>query len=163
MERTGKGKKSRGGHVTQASRNTEPTNRDNSEIREIMHDIRELTVPDRATLAVGLIGHLATTMNRSQMTKLLAELQTEAAKVQDGEPARRDDARDAPHGSGEPVHGRQNAGDAVMQAGSSRGDGADRTSRDSGSGVRGSLDRMSDRGNTVGQAGRGEFRSGRLV
>ncbi|MGQ0814365.1 MAG: hypothetical protein ACT4O1_07845 [Gemmatimonadota bacterium] len=75
--------------MTQPSRTTESLSRDNATIRDIMHQIRDrLTVPDRATLALGLIGHLATLMNRSQMTKLLAELQEEATKVQDVPPKR---------------------------------------------------------------------------
>ena len=73
--------------MTQPSRTTESISRDNAAIRDIMHQIRDrLTVPDRATLALGLIGHLATLMNRSQMEKLLAELQEEAIKVQDVPP-----------------------------------------------------------------------------
>jgi hypothetical protein len=47
-----------------------------------------LTVPDRATLALGLIGHLATLMNSRQMSKLLQQLQEEATKVQDVPPSR---------------------------------------------------------------------------
>jgi len=128
--------------VTQGPRTTETMNRDNGAIREIMHDIRELTVPDRATLAVGLVGHLATMMNRAQLSKLMTELQTEAEKVQDVPPSRqRDGGRDGLSHSGEPVHGRQNAGDAVMRAGSG-------SAREEGA---------------VGQAGRGEFRSGELL
>lgn len=75
--------------MTQPSRTTESMNRDNAAIRDIMHQIRDrLTVPDRATLALGLIGHLATLMNRSQMEKLLGELTEEAVKVQDVPPKR---------------------------------------------------------------------------
>ena len=75
--------------MTQPSRTTESNSRDNAAIREIMHQITgNLTVPDRATLAVGIIGHLATMMNRSQMTLLLNELQQEAEKVQDVPPKR---------------------------------------------------------------------------
>jgi hypothetical protein len=74
--------------MTQPSRTTESISRDNAAIRDIMHRIKDLTVPDRATLAVGLIGHLATMMNRSQMDKLLAELDEEATKVQDVPPKR---------------------------------------------------------------------------
>ena len=72
-------------------------NRDNATIRDLMHQIRDrLTVPDRATLAVGLIGHLGTLMNRRQMEKLMTQLQDEAAKVQDVPPNRMgaDEARD---------------------------------------------------------------------
>lgn len=75
--------------MTQPSRTTENMSRDNAAIRDIMHQIRDrLTVPDRATLALGLIGHLATLMNRSQMEKLLGELQEEATRVQDVPPKR---------------------------------------------------------------------------
>ena len=74
--------------MTQPSRTTESISRDYAAIREIMHRIQDLTVPDRATVAVGLIGHLATLMNRSPMDKLLAELEEEATKVQDVPPKR---------------------------------------------------------------------------
>ena len=75
--------------MTQPPRTTETMNRDNAAIRDIMHQIRDrLTVPDRATLALGLIGHLATLMNRGQMEKLLGELTEEAVKVQDVPPKR---------------------------------------------------------------------------
>lgn len=76
--------------MTQPSRTTETINPDYEAIREIMHAVRDrLTVPDRATLAVGLIGHLATLMNRRQMQRLLSQLQEEAERVQDTPPARR--------------------------------------------------------------------------
>ena len=75
--------------MTQQPRTTESINRDNATIRDIMNQIRDrLTVPDRATLALGLIGHLATLMNSRQITKLLQQLQEEATKVQDVPPAR---------------------------------------------------------------------------
>jgi hypothetical protein len=75
--------------MTQPSRTTETMNKNYAAIRDIMHQITGgLTVPDRATLALGLIGHLATLMNRSQMDKLLAELREEATKVQDVPPKR---------------------------------------------------------------------------
>jgi hypothetical protein len=78
--------------MTQPPRTTESKTRDNAAIRDIMHQIRDrLTVPDRATLALGLVGHLATMMNRRQMEKMLAELNAEAARVQDVPPARRAD------------------------------------------------------------------------
>ena len=78
--------------MTQPPRSTESISRDYDTIRDLMHQIRDrLTVPDRATLAVGLVGHLATLMNRRQMEKLLGELQTEAEKVQDVPPARAND------------------------------------------------------------------------
>jgi hypothetical protein len=75
--------------MTQPSRTTETINRDYAGIREIMHQIQELTVPDRATLAVGLLGHLATLMNRAQMEKLMAQLTEEVERVQDVPPKRR--------------------------------------------------------------------------
>lgn len=75
--------------MTQQPRTTESINRDNATIRDIMNQIRDrLTVPDRATLALGLIGHLATLMNSRQMSKLLQQLQEEATKVQDVPPSR---------------------------------------------------------------------------
>ena len=75
--------------MTQPPRTTETANRDHAAIRDIMHQIRDrLTVPDRATLAVGLVGHLATLMNRSQMEKLVAQLTEEATRVQDVPPKR---------------------------------------------------------------------------
>lgn len=80
--------------MTQSPRTTETINRDNAAIRDVMNQIRErLTVPDRATLAVGLIGHLATLMNRRQMDKLMGELQDEVDMVQDVPPLRRDGER----------------------------------------------------------------------
>lgn len=73
----------------QEARTTESETRDNAAIREIMHTIRDrLTVPDRATLALGLVGHLATLMNGRQMSKLMAQLIEEAERVQDVPPAR---------------------------------------------------------------------------
>lgn len=78
--------------MTQPSRTTETINRDYAAIRDIMHKIQELTVPDRATVAVGLLGHLATLMNRSQMEKLMAQLTEEVARVQDVPPSRRADS-----------------------------------------------------------------------
>ena len=78
--------------MTQPPRTTESKTRDHAAIRDIMHQIRDrLTVPDRATLALGLVGHLATLMNRRQMEKMLAELNSEAARVQDVPPSRRAD------------------------------------------------------------------------
>ena len=75
--------------MTQDARTTESETRDNAAIREIMHSIRDrLTVPDRATLCLGLVGHLATLMNGRQMDKLMAQLVDEARKVQDVPPAR---------------------------------------------------------------------------
>jgi hypothetical protein len=75
--------------MTQPSRTTESISRDYEGIRDIMHKIKELTVPDRATLAVGLLGHLATLMNKSQMDKLMAQLTEEVTRVQDVPPSRR--------------------------------------------------------------------------
>jgi len=78
--------------MTQPPRTTETINRDYATIRDLMNQIRDrLTVPDRATLAVGLIGHLATLMNRRQLDKLFEELREEAEKVQDVPPLRRHD------------------------------------------------------------------------
>jgi len=75
--------------MTQPSRTTESMNPDYAAIRNIMRQIRErLVVPDRATLAVGLVGHLATVMNRHQMAKLLDQLREEAERVQDIPPRR---------------------------------------------------------------------------
>jgi hypothetical protein len=76
--------------MTQPPRTTESINRDNASIRDIMNQIKDrLTVPDRATLALGLIGHLATLMNRRQIEKLFQQLHEEASKVQDVPPSRR--------------------------------------------------------------------------
>jgi hypothetical protein len=75
--------------MTQPSRTTESISRDYEGIRDIMHRIKELTVPDRATLAVGLLGHLATLMNKSQMDKLMGQLTEEVTRVQDVPPTRR--------------------------------------------------------------------------
>lgn len=73
--------------MTQPSRTTETAYRDNEAIRELMQQIRDrLQVSDRATLALGLVGHLATLMNRSQMTKLLEQLVDEVERVQDVPP-----------------------------------------------------------------------------
>ena len=75
--------------MTQPSRTTESATRDHAGIRNLMHQIQELTVPDRATLAVGLLGHLATLMNGAQMDKLMGQLQEEVERVQDVPPKRR--------------------------------------------------------------------------
>lgn len=75
--------------MTQPSRTTESVSRDYEGIRNIMHQIQKLTVPDRATLAVGLLGHLATLMNGAQMKKLMAQLTEEVERVQDVPPMRR--------------------------------------------------------------------------
>ncbi len=76
--------------MTQGSRTTESISRDHATIRDIMNQIRNrLTVPDRATLAVGLVGHLATMMNSRQLAKLMDQLREEAERVQDVPPIRR--------------------------------------------------------------------------
>ena len=125
--------------MTQPSRTTESMSRDNEAIRGIMHQIRELTVPDRATLAVGLVGHLATMMNGRQMEKLLAELTTEAERVQDVPPARRRERDDEDVARG----GRRERGDADAEAET----------------------RMASGRAAVGQAGRGPIteRSGKML
>ena len=80
--------------MTQPSRTTESISRDYTAIRDIMLHIKELTVPDRATLAVGLLGHLATLMNKAQMDKLMAQLTEEVTRVQDVPPSRRNESAD---------------------------------------------------------------------
>jgi hypothetical protein len=83
--------------MTQPSRTTETMNRDNETIRDLMNQIRDrLTVPDRATLALGLVGHLATLMNGRQMKKLMTELVEQAERVQDVPPLRRKDQEQGP-------------------------------------------------------------------
>ncbi|MBR9990306.1 MAG: hypothetical protein KFH98_11145 [Gemmatimonadetes bacterium] len=99
--------------MTQPSRTTETINRDNDAIRDIMHRIRELTVPDRATLAVGLIGHLATLMNRAQMSKLMQQLQEEAERVQDVPPSRQRDVDQTKADAAADAGGATLAGDAA--------------------------------------------------
>lgn len=75
--------------MTQPSRTTESANLNYEAIRDIMHQIKDrLTVPERATLALGLVGHLATLMNGHQIQKLMAELVEEAERVQDVPPMR---------------------------------------------------------------------------
>jgi hypothetical protein len=65
-------------------------NPDYARMRDIMHAIRDdLAGPDRARLAIGLVGHLATYMNRHQMGRLLGELIEEAERVQDSPPRNR--------------------------------------------------------------------------
>ena len=76
--------------MTQPARTTESANRDNATIRDLMNQIQDrLTVPDRATLALGLVGHLATLMNGRQIAKLMDELVEQAERVQDVPPRRR--------------------------------------------------------------------------
>lgn len=94
--------------MTQPARTTETANRDHATIRDLMNQIQDrLTVPDRATLALGLIGHLATLMNGRQIAKLMDELVEQAERVQDVPPRRRaaredmpDDTAEARAGSG---------------------------------------------------------------
>jgi hypothetical protein len=148
--------------MTQPSRTTETINRDNAAIRDIMHQVRELTVPDRATLAVGLVGHLAAMMNRSQMAKLMQQLQEEAERVQDVPPSRQrdDDGRDAQKDArtaegSRPAEPGKHHGDVLEEhVVESAGSGKDRA---------GSRESSADSRRGVGQAGRGEFRSGRLL
>ncbi|CAN5639189.1 hypothetical protein BH23GEM9_BH23GEM9_06470 [soil metagenome] len=145
--------------MTQPSRTTESISRDNAAIRDIMHSIRELTVPDRATLAVGLIGHLATMMNRSQLAKLLGELNEEAERVQDVPPSRRQD-----------MEARTAATQEMLDRDADGREMADREPPGAGEDDRLS-ERRQARGGAgreaahpgVGQAGRGEFRSGELL
>ena len=137
--------------MTQPPRTTESISRDNAAIREIMHQIRELTVPDRATLAVGLIGHLATMMNRAQMARLMDELSAEAERVQDVPPARQRDL-DERTDANESL--RDQAGPKPVAQRGDRG-------RGDGDGARAAASR--DRHAGVGQAGRGEFRSDGIV
>ena len=101
--------------MTQGSRTTESRNHDYEAIRDIMNQIKDrLSMPDRATLAVGLVGHLATMMNGHQAQKLMAELAEEMERVQDVPPNRKlSDARKqagrsaelggGPEGSGQPL------------------------------------------------------------
>lgn len=104
--------------MTQGSRTTESRNHDYDAIRDIMNQIKDrLSMPDRATLAVGLVGHLATMMNGHQARKLIAELVEEMERVQDVPPNRKlSDARKqserpgrterlggGPEGSGQPL------------------------------------------------------------
>lgn len=138
--------------MTRPSRTTESISKDYAAIRDIMHRIRELTVPDRATLALGLVGHLATLMNRRQMAKLMAELQEEAERVQDVPPSRARDQEDR-------VAAAQPEGDAASgtrggRAGEARaaGGGAPDAGRGEPRDAR-----------SVGQSGRGEFRPGELL
>ena len=127
--------------MTQPSRTTETINRDNAAIREIMLKVKELTVPDRATLAVGIIGNLATMMNRSQMSKLLSELEEEAVRVQDVPPARQRDHEARVSSAARDDRARAD-GESTGGGNGMRADSADAP---------------------VGQAGRGEFRSGKLL
>jgi hypothetical protein len=76
--------------MTRPARTTESISRDHETLRELMNQIKtRLTVPDRATLAVALVGHLATLMNSRQIGKLVEELRDEAGRVQDVPPIRR--------------------------------------------------------------------------
>jgi hypothetical protein len=76
--------------MTQPPRTTESISRDHATLRDLMNQIKSrLSVPDRATLAVALVGHLATMMNSRQIAKLVDELAEEAERVQDVPPTRR--------------------------------------------------------------------------
>jgi hypothetical protein len=76
--------------MTQPPRTTESLSRDHETLRDLMNQIKSrLSVPDRATLAVGLVGHLATMMNGRQITRLVEQLREEAERVQDVPPLRR--------------------------------------------------------------------------
>jgi hypothetical protein len=142
--------------MTEPSRTTEPIDRGEEAIRGLMAEIRELPVPDRASLALGLVGDLAAMMDRDQMAGLLDDLWEEAGRMQDVPPSRQRDTPSA--GAGD--HGRSRDGVA----------GSDRAQTDAGeplaAGARGRQDdRAEDRRGAagVGQEGRGEFRSGRLL
>lgn len=130
--------------MTQESRTTESETRDNAAIREIMHSIRDrLTVPDRATLCLGLVGHLATLMNSRQMEKFMGQLVEEAARVQDVPPARQ--AGIGAHASN-------------LEEGMTASEGgSNRAARDAADGGNRGDDRADNtmRAGAVGQAGRG--------
>ncbi|MGH7449644.1 MAG: hypothetical protein ACRELT_18870 [Longimicrobiales bacterium] len=189
--------------MTQPSRTTETINRDNAAIRDIMHQVRELTVPDRATLAVGLVGHLAAIMNGSQVAKLMKQLQEEAACVQDVPPSRQTDDERAAGEAAErgnaaasrqtswsgAAEGRSETRSRAMNAGgvqprsdagpdggvrpdeggvSSEGRGLKRDDRESttpaGDVLREQVQERESRPHEgVGQGGRGEFRSRKLL
>lgn len=139
--------------MTQSSRTTESISKDYAAIRDIMHQVKELTVPDRATLALGLVGHLATLMNRRQMAKLMAELQEEAERVQDVPPSRARDQEDRA---------------AAANADADAAIGPRRGAASEGSGALGAAASDDGRGEardarSVGQSGRGEFRSRELL
>ena len=76
--------------MTSEPRTTETENIAYATIRDLMHQIQErLDVPNRARLAVGIVGHLATLMNSRQLQKFMAELNEQAERVQDVPPTRR--------------------------------------------------------------------------
>ena len=76
--------------MTSDPRTTETQTIDYATIRDLMHQIQDrLDVPNRARLAVGIVGHLATLMNSRQIEKFMSELNEEAQKVQDVPPSRR--------------------------------------------------------------------------
>jgi hypothetical protein len=76
--------------MTQPPRTRESISRDHATLRDLMNQIKSrLSVPDRATLALALVGHLATMMNGRQIAKLVDELAEEAERVQDVPPIRR--------------------------------------------------------------------------
>lgn len=73
--------------MTQPAWMMEPVGPDHEAIREIMRRARrELSVPDRARLAIGLVGHLATRMGPQQMARLLDQMREEVRRVQDVPP-----------------------------------------------------------------------------
>jgi hypothetical protein len=142
--------------MMEPSRTTEPIHRAEEAIRGLMAEIRDLPVPDRASLALGLVGDLAAMMDRDQMAGLLDELWEEAGRVQDAPPSRQRETASA--GAGD--HGTSR--DVVS--------GSDRTRTDAGEPLTGGAtgrqdDRAEDRRGAagVGQEGRGEFRAGRLL
>ena len=76
--------------MTSDPRTTETENIAYATIRDLMHQIQDrLDVPNRARLAVGIVGHLATLMNSRQLEKFMSELNEQAQKVQDVPPSRR--------------------------------------------------------------------------
>lgn len=76
--------------MTSDPRTTETETIAYATIRDLMHQIQDrLDVPNRARLAVGIVGHLATLMNSRQIEKFMSELNEEAQKVQDVPPSRR--------------------------------------------------------------------------
>lgn len=86
--------------MTSDSRTTETENIDYATMRDLMHQIQDrLDVPNRARLAVGIVGHLATVMNRHQIDKLMGELLEEAERVQDVPPARQREFEDRTGGA----------------------------------------------------------------
>jgi hypothetical protein len=106
-----------------------------------MRRARDLDVADRTTLAVGLVEHLAGVLDRDRMSRLMRELEREAARVRDV-PA--DHARDERATRARP-DGREHA----SPMGDELGDRAFAADAGSHQGV--------------GQGGRGEFRGQKLL